>query len=256
MKAIIIGAGRGRRMMPLTADRPKCLLEVAGRRVLDATLAALRAAGVDRFVFVGGYRLDRVRAAYPSLRFYENPAWERTNILASLCCAAPEMDEEAVITYSDILFRPSAARRLARSRAGAAVVVDQGWRARYVGRTEHPISEAEKVVLQGGAVARIGKGLPAEEAHGEFLGLARFDAATLRAVRDRYEELRATRPARPFHEAATLDRAYLTDMLQELIDGGLRVEPVLIDGGWHELDTVQDLETAAKTTDWAAWDGA
>ena len=75
MQAIIIGAGRGQRLMPTTADTPKCFAEVGGRRILDWTLAALRANGIHRVAFVGGYQIDKVRAAYPELTFRHNADW-------------------------------------------------------------------------------------------------------------------------------------------------------------------------------------
>ena len=61
MKAIIIGAGRGIRLMPTTANTPKCFAEVKGRRILDWALAAFRANGLDDIVFIGGYQIDKVR---------------------------------------------------------------------------------------------------------------------------------------------------------------------------------------------------
>ncbi|HEY8503834.1 MAG TPA: NTP transferase domain-containing protein, partial [Gemmataceae bacterium] len=92
MRAIIIGAGRGRRLMPTTADTPKCFAEVRGRRILDWALAALRANGIDRIAFVGGYQIDKVRAAYPELTFRHNADWENNNILLSLFHAEDLMD--------------------------------------------------------------------------------------------------------------------------------------------------------------------
>ena len=83
-KAIFIAAGRGRRLMPLTEEVPKCYAEIGGRRILDWCVAALRSAGLDDIVFVGGYRIERVRADYPGFRFCDNAAWESNNILSSL----------------------------------------------------------------------------------------------------------------------------------------------------------------------------
>ena len=65
MNVILLGAGRGERLMPYTASQPKCFTEVAGARILDWTLRAFRQNGLDRFVFVGGYLMDVVRDAYP-----------------------------------------------------------------------------------------------------------------------------------------------------------------------------------------------
>ena len=83
MNVILLGAGRGARLMPYTASQPKCFTEVAGARILDWTLRAFRQNDLDRFVFVGGYLMDVVRDAYPNFSYVENPAWATTNILAS-----------------------------------------------------------------------------------------------------------------------------------------------------------------------------
>src|SRR5438128_3119137 len=107
MRAIIIGAGRGRRLMPLTDDVPKCYAEVAGRRILDWGLSAFQANGVTDVVFIGGYQIDRIRADYPSLSFRHNVHWERNNILASLFYAEDAMGEGFIAAYADILYRPA-----------------------------------------------------------------------------------------------------------------------------------------------------
>src|SRR6266540_7565001 len=111
MQAIIIGAGRGQRLMPTTADTPKCFAEVRGRRILDWTLAALRANGVDRIAFIGGYQIDKVRRTYPELVFRHNQDWPDNNILASLFHAEDLMEEPFICCYSDILFTPEVIRK-------------------------------------------------------------------------------------------------------------------------------------------------
>ena len=108
MKTIIIGAGRGIRLMPTTANTPKCFAEIKGRRILDWALAAFRANGLDDIVFIGGYQIDKVREAYPEFTFCHNADWENNNILASLFHAEDQMDEGFVCAYSDILFTPDA----------------------------------------------------------------------------------------------------------------------------------------------------
>ena len=92
MRAIIIGAGRGQRLMPTTADAPKCFAEVQGKRILDWVLDAFAANGIDDVCFVGGYRIATVRAAYPSLTLRHNTEWQSNNILSSLMYAEDRMD--------------------------------------------------------------------------------------------------------------------------------------------------------------------
>jgi L-glutamine-phosphate cytidylyltransferase len=177
MQAIIIGAGRGQRLMPTTADTPKCFAEVAGRRILDWTLASFRANGIDRICFIGGYQIDKVRQAYPDLVFRQNDSWADNNILASLFHAEDLMDGPFLCGYSDILFTPEVIRRTLANRDDMALVVDTLWQKRYEERTEHPPDDAEKVLVEGGRVTRISRDIDTERAHGEYIGVAKFTAA-------------------------------------------------------------------------------
>src|SRR5262245_13549467 len=115
MKAIIIGAGRGKRLMPTTADTPKCFAEVGGRRILDWIVHAFVAHGIERVCFIGGYQIDKVRQAYPRFTFRHNADWENNNILASLMYAEDQMDEPFICSYADILFTPEVVQRLLAS---------------------------------------------------------------------------------------------------------------------------------------------
>ena len=155
MRAIIIGAGRGRRLMPTTADTPKCFAEVQGKRLLDWTLKAFSENGIDDICFIGGYRIDRVRADYPHFTFRENADWENNNILLSLMYAEDLMGEPFICTYSDTLFTADVVKRLLANPADIALSVDTDWLARYEHRTEHPPTDAEKVTVANGLVTEI-----------------------------------------------------------------------------------------------------
>ena len=85
MRAIIIGAGRGRRLMPTTADAPKCYAEVHGRRLLDWALEAFRGAGITDICFIGGYQIEKVRRDYPQFTFRHNRGWEQTTSCSRSC---------------------------------------------------------------------------------------------------------------------------------------------------------------------------
>ena len=111
MQVIIIGAGRGSRLMPTTADTPKCFAEVEGRRLLDWTLHALGENQAlplepENICFVGGYQIEKVRQDYPGFTFRHNDNWPNNNILASLFYAEDVMQEGFLCAYSDILFTP------------------------------------------------------------------------------------------------------------------------------------------------------
>jgi choline kinase len=259
MKAIIVAAGRGRRLGVETDDIPKCMVKVGGRPILHWQLDALAAAGVDDVVIVRGYLGDRIAGpsgAGPKLRFVDNPDWANNNILTSLFYAESEMRDGFLFTYSDIVFTHEHARRVAAADAPIALIVDRLWRDAYEGRTLHPVSEAELARVTGtgaaAVVTRVGKRLvAADEAAGEFSGLARFAPAGAAALRDVWKEALARGLDAPFGAAATLRQSYVSDGLNAVAARGVALGAVLVDGGWREIDTEQDLARAELVVD--AW---
>jgi choline kinase len=244
MQAIIIGAGRGARLMPTTADAPKCFAEVQGRRILDWTLAAFRASGIDRIAFIGGYQIDKVREQYPELTLRHNANWQQNNILASLFCAEDLMHEPFICAYSDILFTPAVVERVLASDADMSLVVDTAWSERYRERTEHPPDDAEKVTVADGLVTRIHRAIPPADAHGEYIGVARFSTAGAARLRQHYQRAHDQHAGRPFREAATFEKAYLIHLFQEMIEAGEQFAHVDTPGEYIEIDTQQDFDYA------------
>ncbi len=245
MKAIIVAAGPGSRLNPLTNEKPKCLLEVGGKTILERALEALRANGVERIAVVRGYYSHLID--YPNITYYENPNYRENNILRSLFYAEREMDDDFIFSYSDIIFGSEIVAKLMNQTADIALTVDVNWRQRYQGRDQHPVSEAELVKVENDKVVKIGKGVVRpDEAHGEFIGLAKFTKTGAEAMRTAYHRIAEERPAAPFQHAASLDKAYMTDMIQELVDNGSLAQSIDIKGGWMDIDTPQDLEEVRR----------
>ena len=249
MKAIIVAAGRGRRLGPETSDIPKCMVEVAGRAMLHRQLDALSAAGVDDVVIVRGYLGDKIAAPGFPVRFVENPEWASNNILASLMYAEDEMAGGFLFSYSDIVFSAAHVRGLIAAGGDVGLVVDRRWDEAYVGRVHHPVSEAELTRVSDGPsgprVERVGKRVVlAADSAGEFIGLARFSDAGGRALRAVWRDAVACGIDRPFGTAPALRNAYLSDGLNAMAAAGVVLSPVMIDGGWREIDTEEDLARA------------
>src|SRR6476620_6103336 len=186
MKVIVIGAGRGRRLMPTTADAPKCFAEVAGRRLIDWAVDGFQQNNLHDICFIGGYRIDKVREAFPQFTFRENKGWENNNILASLFCAEDLMDDGFICCYSDILFTPDIVGRLAASTGDMVLGSDTEWLHRYEGRTDHPPDDAEKVTAADGKVTRVHRQISEQQAHGEYIGVAKFSSTGAARLREYY----------------------------------------------------------------------
>ena len=211
MRAIIIGAGRGRRLMPTTADTPKCYAEVQGRRLLDWALAAFAEAGVTDICFIGGYQIDKVRADYPQFTFRHNAGWEHNNILLSLMHAEDLMDDGFVCCYSDILFtsdvdaaRPAASRRH-RAERGHALA------RRYA--ASHPASAGRRGEGHGAATACVTRVHRAHHAARGAWRIHRHREVHRRRARRGCASTFIARAqkfaGKPFREAAVFEKAYL-----------------------------------------------
>jgi choline kinase len=246
MRVIVIAAGRGRRLMPTTADAPKCFAEISGKRLIDWAVEAFRANGLDRVCFIGGYQIDKVKEAYPQFTFRHNPDWEHNNILASLFYAADLMDEPFVCCYSDVLFTPDIAGRLANSLGDMVLGVDTAWLERYASRTEHPPDDAEKVTVANGSVTRVDRKLPEQEAHGEYIGVAKFSAAGAAKLCEYYDKRRKQFAGQPWRDATSFEKAYKILLFQDMIEQGERFTHVDTPGGYIEVDTQQDFEYARQ----------
>lgn len=246
MKAIIIGAGRGRRLMPLTKDTPKCFAEIGGKRILDWALEAFASAGLGDVVFIGGYQIERVRMAYPHLTFCHNVEWERNNILASLFYAEEHFADGFVCSYADILYRPRVVQKLMASPYDITLVVDTNWRNRYRLRTQHPEHDAEKVLAEGDRLLRVSRDVASDEAHGEYIGVARFTSRGAEVLREHYRRVLREYNGRPFHGAPSVRKAYFIHIVQEMIEQGVPVYKVDTHGDYVEVDTTEDYFIAQR----------
>ncbi len=173
--AVILAAGLGRRLSSLTHDRPKALVEVAGRTLLGRSLEALAGASFPEAVVVTGHRAELVddfvarREWGLEVRCRFNPQFDAANNIVSFLTAADEMSHGLCLLNSDIVFDARILADVAAASRGSWLVVD----------TDEPLGAEEmKVELDGdGSVSRISKKLSPATSVGEYIGIARFDAA-------------------------------------------------------------------------------
>lgn len=245
MKGIIIAAGMGSRLGVLTQDKPKCLLEVCGKSMLEHMLSAFAANNISSISLVKGYKAEKI--ILPGLSYYLNDNYKNNNILNSLMYAEPELNDEVVISYSDILYGPSVLEKVIATPGDIVAVVDKDWQGYYEGRTEHPLSEAEKVIIgDSGRILEIGKIISEKPVHGEFIGVLKLSKAGCETFKSYFHKAKALFEGKPFIRAKIFEKAYLTDMLQYLVNEGITVNAALIEKEWIEIDTVQDYERAEK----------
>ena len=167
MDAVIVAAGAGTRMMPLTSETHKCLLTVNGRPIIDYSLAALREQGIQHITMVTGHEDQQVRQALSGSvdRFVVNPFYRITNNMASLWMDGNAMQEDFLYLHSDLLYHPDIlAMFLARPFSFASICVEE---------KDHFNGEEMKVGREGNHLI-LGKEIPDQLAIGEFIGIAAF----------------------------------------------------------------------------------
>src|SRR5262249_886160 len=203
-RAIILAAGFEPQLLPLTQDRPKAMLEVKGRTILERQIEALGRVGIRDVVVVRGYKKENVVA--PGARLCANDRFAETGEVRSLLCAGTALSGPCVILYGDIIFEPPVLEKLVRSPADLAVVVDRAFvDTLHAGLplppgpldlvvTETPANGRRFVAPEGGSrVLRIGPEVLPGEAHGEFIGLAMLSGAGVKTLREVHAELVAQR---------------------------------------------------------------
>ncbi|MBI2138945.1 phosphocholine cytidylyltransferase family protein [Candidatus Woesearchaeota archaeon] len=256
-KAIIIAAGPGTRLRALTSELPKCMLLIGGKPIIFHTLQAFRRHGIHDISIVRGHKKQAIMV--PGATHYDDDNFQSHNILHSFLCAKPKMEEalrqkeEVIVSYSDILYADSIISSLKDAQDPLSIVVDSDWADNYVGRSDHPPSEAEKVIIdEYGFVDKIGKHLtfdgvpPAKQ--GEFIGLWKFTPGGMAIFLSHIDRVNSTcSKTCPFQQSKEWQKAYITDIMQELVDQKEKVFCKAIRGGWFEIDTLQDYERAKKS---------
>lgn len=233
-------AGEGTRLRPYTDDRPKCMVEVDGVSLLDRQLAVLHSESVDDIVLVGGYRANML--ANRGTKLVLNPRYFETNMVWTLFCAEEELVGDVLICYGDIVYSKEILSALLASPEDIALSIDMQWEGYWSARNENPLDDAETLKwLPDGRIAEIGKKpISLDQIQGQYMGLLKFSPVGLAQLR------------KVFHQACTEggiqgkspEKAYMTDLIQELINRGVPVYGVPIDKEWVEVDTVSDLQSS------------
>ena len=255
--AVILAAGFEPQLMPLISDRPKAMLDIKGRSILERQAELLRGCGIQTISVVRGYRKERV--ALPSLRYFDNDRYAEGYILRSLFTAEEALQDRVLVLYGDILFDRHILMRLLASPADITVVMDRAWTDLARQRIE-PVPEGTELIVtkeppvvgrrvlplnEPGTIIRIGQGIDPLDACGEFIGMILFSAHGMERFRAAYHHL--CDAARNGHGQPGLpnpERAALTDLLQLMIDQGEPVASVDIYKGWLEIDTFDDYRKA------------
>jgi len=222
------------------------MLKLFNETILERQIKIFRNYNINDITIVTGYRSEVIDIS--NVNYVKNENYETTNINESLFCALEPSNGPVLVTYSDIVFEQKIIQQMLEITDGIRLAVNLDWKKHYQNRTMHTLSEAENVLVENGRILQIRKNIPKSSQNqqiGEFLGIMTLSSDHVKILLDRYSYLKNNHIG-TFHNSSSLSNAYITDMLQEIINYGINVNPVFTQGRWCEIDTPEDLKNAEK----------
>lgn len=252
MKVIILAAGQGSRLRPLTDNCPKCMVRVNGKSIIERQLETMYTCGIkeDDITIITGYRSDVLRNHFKNtgIRFIVNDEYETTNMVCSLMCARKIMmdEEDVLISYGDIIYNTDVLNKILASEYDSSVIVDDGWFEYWSARCENPLDDAETLMFdENDYLTEIGqKTDDLTKVQSQYIGLMRFRGEGLKAMLavSAEAERRSCAGEKLWRTERNYHKMYMTDLLQGLIDEEKKLKAVHIHRGWFEIDDGKDLK--------------
>lgn len=235
MRVLILAAGMGTRLRPLTDQIPKALVPLNGKPLLHYQLETFAGAGLTDIGIVTGYR-NTAFQDYPLQQFY-NSDFQQTNMLYSLMCARSWLDgtEDLIVSYGDICYSTDILSAIICSEAPITVAADLAWQRLWQLRMEDPLKDAESFLFdaQSYKIQQIGQKMTnINQAQAQYIGLFKLSKQVQLAISQCYDNLTEQQQK----------KMYMTDFLQLLIEKQFQLIAALHQNGWLEVDSVQDLE--------------
>ena len=251
VKAIITAAGEHEELRSLSGDKPTALLDLNDKSLLQRQVDTFKKAGVSDITVIRGFGKEQFNVK--DVKYYDNDNFKNNFDLESLFCAEEELNENFIFTYSDIIFENSIIKSLKESNQDIVVVIDRAYQYH-----KHKIDKELDLVITKerdkkhyrriqstfeNRILRIGKKVDKNLATAEFIGIVYFSENGAENLKNVYHDLKKTNKGK-FHEASHLEKASITDMLQEMIDRGFKVGFMEINQGWIEIHNKNDYLTA------------
>lgn len=227
MKAIILAAGKSSRLYPITIDRPKCLLEIGGERIINRQINALRNNGINDIIVVVGYQHNVIRGELgDTVKYSYFSDYEQTNNLHTLWSVRDLLDESFVCLFSDVVFEVELIQMAKESPKDICLLVDTG----------RVLEGTMRVLIQNGKLTGIGGHLSVEEGSGNFIGIAKFSKRGSALLIDQMKKIISG------HKAD-----YYTIAIDKLAKEGKDIGYIDVkDRIWTEIDTKEDLKAARR----------
>lgn len=234
MKVILLAAGSGTRLGHYTKEIPKALVDINGQSILKRLVTLYRDLGVSDITIVTGPYSEKFNIKNVGY-IYDQKHLEH-DALGSLMFANSMINDEVIFSYTDILYDKSIAQSVIDFKGDIGLAVHLNWEKSY---------KPALASINNDSITKIGHDKSKfnfeNEMVGEYVGLMKLSKNGSKVLMNKFNELQKSSHG-SFHEASSLEDAYPPDMIQELIDSKIKIEPIIVSGKWCEIDTIADLE--------------
>ena len=246
MKAIILAAGNSSRLGGITKKIPKGLLKINGKSIIQRQIEIYEKNGIKDIIIITGPNSEKFDIK--DVTYIHDDNYKNHDVLGSLMVGKKFMKNGFIMSYSDIIYDEKILKKIIEFKGKIGIAVDLDWEKKYVGRSEHPKSQADNVLIENVKIKKIKKNIlkcDKFQKMGEFVGLMKISNIGTEIFVEKFNELLESHQGK-FQDASSIKKAYLTDLIQELIDSNIQIDPIEISGNWYEIDTPQDLEKVKK----------
>ena len=242
MNAIILAAGKGERLRPLTNKIPKCMVKLFNKTLLEYQIDVFKSCKINDITVVTGYEADKIKIE--GVNFLHNQNYDTTNMVETLFCAKEKLTENVIISYGDIIFEKQVLQKLINSNWDSSVIIDNQWKKYWQMRFENPLDDVESLRIdENGLITNIGMKVNSlEEIQGQYIGLMKFKNEGVKNLKKIYEKakLKSVKGVNLLNENIPFEKSYMTDLIQAMINEGVKINAVKITNGWLELDSIDD----------------
>ena len=242
MNTIILAAGKGERLRPLTNKIPKCMVKLFDKTILKYQIDVFRSCGINDITVVTGYEADKIKIE--GVNFLHNQNYDTTNMVETLFCAKEKLTENVIISYGDIIFEKQVLQKLINSNSDSSVIIDIQWKKYWQMRFKNPLDDVESLRIdENGIITNIGMKVNSlEEIQGQYIGLMKFKNEGVKNLKKIYEEakLKSMKGINLLNKNIPFKKSYMTDLIQAMINEGIKINAVKITNGWLELDSIND----------------
>jgi len=228
MRAIILAAGIGSRISPITNLITKCLIEINGKKIIKRQIDSLLKVNINEIIVVVGYLKNKIKSILKdSVVYIENPIYHNSNSSYSLWLARDFIDEGFIYLNSDLIFEEGIIKKLLDSKFENAMMIDKNINTK---------GDMFKVKMDGNKIIKLDKKLNPNECSAEAPGPVKFSKKGARKIFKKLDEYISN------EDKSQWCYTIFSEVAEEINLRGIHVEGLV----WMEIDNVEDLKKARK----------